>query len=77
MAQTLPLTLLIFITALVLNLFWPFAVLSIPFGFLGGKLILPASAYRIILGAVQFFAAWRLAFAALDRQCIGNSETAQ
>jgi uncharacterized protein len=44
------------------NIFWPFAVLSIPFAFLGGKLTLPVSTYKIILGAVLLFAAWRLAF---------------
>jgi uncharacterized protein len=44
------------------NIFWPFAALSIPFAFLGGKLTLPVPAYRIILGVVLLFAAWRLAF---------------
>ena len=43
------------------KLFWPFAVLSIPCAFLGGKLTLPPSAYKIILGSVLLFAAWRLA----------------
>ncbi len=44
------------------NTFWPFAVLSIPFAFLGGMWKLPAATYRIILGLVLLFAAWRLAF---------------
>jgi hypothetical protein len=44
------------------NLFWPFAALSIPFAFLGGAIQLPANAYKIILGVVLLFAAWRLAF---------------
>ncbi len=43
------------------NTFWPFAVVSIPFAFLGGTWKLPAAAYKIILGLVLLFAAWRLA----------------
>src|SRR5271155_260324 len=43
------------------NIFWPFALTSIPFAFLGGMWKLPASAYKIILGSVLLFAAWRLA----------------
>ncbi len=43
------------------KLFWPFAVLSIPCAFLGGMWKLPPSAYKIILGSVLLFAAWRLA----------------
>jgi hypothetical protein len=44
-------------------IFWPFAVLSIPAAFLGGALQLPVTAYKAILGAVLWFAAWRMAFA--------------
>ena len=44
------------------NLFWPFAVLSIPCAFLGGAMKLPIQTYKIILGLVLLFAAWRLAF---------------
>jgi len=44
------------------NVFWPFALLSIPCAFLGGWLKLPISAYKILLGCVLLFAAWRLAF---------------
>src|SRR6188474_2415170 len=44
------------------NLFWPFAVTSIPCAFLGGWLKLPMQTYKIILGAVLLFAAWRMAF---------------
>jgi uncharacterized protein len=44
------------------NVFWPFALLSIPFAFLGGKSTLPPQVYRILLGLVLLFAAWRLAF---------------
>lgn len=43
------------------NIFWPFAVVSIPFAFLGGTWKLPAQAYKLILGLVLLFAAWRLA----------------
>jgi len=43
------------------NIFWPFAALSVPFAFLGGRLTLPVAAYKIILGLVLLFAAWRLA----------------
>jgi len=42
-------------------IFWPFAVVSIPFAFLGGMWTLPAATYKIILGLVLLFAAWRLA----------------
>ena len=43
------------------NIFWPFAVVSIPFAFLGGTWKLPAHTYKLILGCVLLFAAWRLA----------------
>jgi uncharacterized membrane protein YfcA len=43
------------------NIFWPFAVLSIPLAFAGGTWKLPAHVYKIILGLVLLFAAWRLA----------------
>ena len=42
------------------KLFWPFAALSVPMAFLGGMKNLPASTYKIILGCVLLFAAWRL-----------------
>src|ERR1043166_2525312 len=44
------------------NLFWPFAVLSILCAFLGGAMKLPVQTYKIVLGLVLLFAAWRLAF---------------
>jgi uncharacterized protein len=40
--------------------FWPFALGSIPFAFLGGALSLPASVYKQVLGIVLLFAAYRL-----------------
>ena len=43
------------------SIFWPFAVLSVPFAFQGGRWTLPAHIYKIILGLVLLFAAWRLA----------------
>lgn len=42
--------------------FWPFAVTSIPFAFLGGMITLPTTAYKIVLGAVLIVAAIRLAW---------------
>lgn len=42
--------------------FWPFAVTSIPFAFIGGMTDLPTTAYKIILGCVLLFAAFRLAW---------------
>lgn len=43
------------------NVFWPFAVASVPCAFLGGWMKLPIQTYKIILGLVLLFAAWRLA----------------
>jgi len=43
------------------RIFAPLATLSVPMAFLGGWMGLPVPAYRIILGAVLLFAAWRLA----------------
>lgn len=50
--------------------FWPFAVTSIPFAFIGGIIKLPTSAYKIMLGFVLLFAAFRLAwkFASDDKE---------
>lgn len=42
------------------RLFWPFAVTSIPFAFLGGSITLPEAAYKRVLGLVLLFAAYRL-----------------
>jgi len=44
------------------GIFWPFAVTSIPFAFLGGMISLPTSVYKILLGLVLLFAAFRLAW---------------
>ncbi|MFA4956211.1 MAG: sulfite exporter TauE/SafE family protein [Candidatus Methanoperedens sp.] len=42
------------------RIFWPFAVSSIPFAFIGGALSLPGSVYKQILGLILLFAAYRL-----------------
>jgi uncharacterized membrane protein YfcA len=34
------------------NLFWPFAVVSIPAAFVGGAVTLPARGYKILVGLV-------------------------
>ena len=44
------------------RLFWPFAVASIPFAFIGGMIKLPTNVYKIVLGLVLLFAAFRLAW---------------
>lgn len=53
------------------KLFWPFAVLSVPMAYLGGTIRLGDATYKIILGCVLIFGAWRLSLR------IGNSSTAQ
>ncbi|MBL7993908.1 sulfite exporter TauE/SafE family protein [bacterium] len=42
------------------KLFYPFAISSIPFAFLGGRMDLHVDTYRIIVGIVLLYAAWRL-----------------
>ena len=42
--------------------FWPFAVTSIPFAFIGGMVMLPTTVYKIVLGVVLILAAVRLAW---------------
>lgn len=42
------------------KLFYPFAITSIPFSFLGGYLSITSTTYKIILGAFLFFAILRL-----------------
>lgn len=41
------------------HLFWPFALASIPFAYLGGALTLPGHIYKPLVGAVLIYAAWR------------------
>jgi uncharacterized protein len=42
--------------------FKPFALPSIPFAFLGGLILLPASIYGPVVGVILFYAAFHLAF---------------
>ncbi|KAB2880120.1 sulfite exporter TauE/SafE family protein [bacterium] len=42
------------------KLFYPFAIASIPFAFLGGRMDLHVDTYRIVVGIVLLYAAWRL-----------------
>ncbi len=42
------------------NLFWPFAVVSIPAAYLGGAITLPGTAYKILVGLVLLYAGWQL-----------------
>jgi uncharacterized protein len=44
------------------RLFWPFAVASMPLAFIGGMIKLPTNVYKIVLGMVLLFAAFRLAW---------------
>lgn len=41
------------------HLFWPFALASMPFAYLGGTLTLPGHIYKPLVGAVLIYAAWR------------------
>jgi uncharacterized membrane protein YfcA len=43
---------------------WPYAVTSAPTAFIGGRLSLPGSAYRLIVGGVLLYAAYHLLRAA-------------
>lgn len=42
------------------RLFWPFAVTSVPFAFLGGRLDLPTHVFKLLLALALAFAALRL-----------------
>jgi uncharacterized membrane protein YfcA len=42
------------------SIFWPFAVTSVPFAFIGGALSVPGTLYRQLVGLVLLYAAWRL-----------------
>ena len=41
-------------------LFWPFAAASIPAAYLGGAIVLPGTAYKILVGFVLLYAGWQL-----------------
>jgi hypothetical protein len=40
--------------------FWPFALTSIPFAYLGGRILLPENIYKPIISLVLFYTAFRL-----------------
>jgi len=42
------------------RLFWPFALVSIPFAYVGGAITLPGHAYKILVGVVLVYAALQL-----------------
>jgi len=42
--------------------FWPFAVASVPFAFVGGSIALPVTVYRPLLGVVLLYSAARFTF---------------
>src|SRR5688572_8948788 len=42
------------------GLFWPFAVVSIPAAYLGGAIMLPGTAYKVLVGLVLLYAGWQL-----------------
>ena len=49
------------------NLFWPFALTSVPMAYLGSKLPLPESYYKLLLGLVLLFTAVRFAWPGKNR----------
>jgi len=50
------------------RLFWPFAIGSIPFAFVGGTLTLPGGIYKILVALALLVAAWRLLWKAQDHE---------
>lgn len=48
------------------HLFWPFALASVPFAYLGGSLTLPDHIYQPLVGAVLIYSAWRVYRSALS-----------
>ena len=40
-------------------IFWPFALSSVPFAYLGGLILLPGNYYQPIIGAILIYAAYR------------------
>jgi hypothetical protein len=42
------------------KVFWPFAVMSIPFAYVGGTLQLPVNVFKPLVGVALLFAAWRM-----------------
>mgnify|MGYP000014578724 CR=1 FL=1 len=50
------------------QLFWPFAVGSVPFAYIGGALTLPGGIYKILVALALLLAAWRLLWKAQDQE---------
>ena len=42
------------------QIFWPFAVTSVPFAYLGGRILLPAMLYKPIVSLILFYTAYLL-----------------
>lgn len=56
--------------AIPLSLLLPFAMGSVPLAFLGGAINLPVSSYRLLLGSVLMFVAFRLAVTIPSREVV-------
>ena len=50
------------------SVLWPFAITSIPFAYLGGRITLPGNLYRPLVGAVLLYAAYRLVVLSMGRE---------
>lgn len=57
------------------KLFWPFAALAVPCAYLGGRMQLPVTTYKLLLGLALLFAAWRLAFALKSERSCSDTAT--
>ena len=53
------------------NTFWPFAISSIPFAFIGGSMSIPGNIYKQIVGLVLLFAAYH--FFSKKQSAIANT----
>lgn len=58
------------------RLFWPIALTSIPFAFLGGRLVLPEALYRSVVGMVLLYTAVRLWRSASQQEAESSPNTA-
>lgn len=56
------------------KVFLPFAIASIPFAFIGGTIDLPVSYYKLLLGFVLLFAAFRLGWRFRNRKESDDTE---
>ena len=48
------------------GLFWPFAILSVPFAFLGGYINLPTRVFKVLVGVVLLYSAIRFSIDAVS-----------